>query len=475
MMVNNRNTSGLRALMATLALVACTDDSSATDEVGETSTSTDDDSTGESSSTDTNDTSTTDPTDTNDTSTTDPTTDTSTTDPTAGESCSDGALNQDETDVDCGGSCSPCADGQTCAAPSDCSSTNCVDGVCAPLGCQNDDDCAALSDACNVGTCDLDSAECIAVASNEGLDCDTGDLCMPGGVCTAGACMGQPVDCSGLDSGCSVGVCNPMDGSCAADPINEGGDCGDLCNPGGSCMAGSCMGGVPVDCSALDDTCAAGTCDPADGSCFAAPANEGMACDDGSSCTLVDACTDGVCTDPDNPEGYTLFEAFPNNMQGWTLATNWAIGPAVAGCGDPATDHTPTNDNGLAGVVIGGCAPTTVDVNYFCLTSPVVDTSALPTVFVSYWRELWSDYTPYMNNKIEVWNGNAWVGVFATGGAPEVNDPAWTNFSYDVTAHKNAAMQVRWCYNVASGGAFNRGSWNVDDVTIGAVSCTPTP
>jgi len=207
----------------------------------------------------------------------------------------------------------------------------------------------------------------------------------------------------------------------------------------------------------------------------AAPANEGNACDDGQSCTANDVCTDGVCTDPDNPDAYLFFEPFADNSANWTLGTNWSIGTAVAGCGDPGTDHTPTNDNGIAGVVRGGCAPAGNNINtFFCLTSPAMDSSALPSVFVNYWRDLYSDYTPYQKNKIEVWNGNAWVIIFETFGAPETNDPNWLNFSYDVTAHKNAAMQVRWCYSAAPG-AFQRGSWNVDDITIGQVSCTATP
>ncbi|MFV8754332.1 hypothetical protein ACNOYE_27620 [Nannocystaceae bacterium ST9] len=464
--------------------LGCTDDATdGTDEVGETGTGTATDSTGDGDGDgdtvdSSSDTTSADTTDTSDSVTTSPdTTDTTdATDTTSGDSCSDGSINQDETDIDCGGStCGPCADGSMCLAPTDCTSTNCVDGLCAPLGCQADEDCNALDGACSDGTCDLQTNECVATPINEGNDCDSGDLCLVGGVCTAGSCAATPVDCTGLDDACNLGTCNPMDGSCVAEPANEGLDCGGLCAPGALCSAGACMGGEPVDCTALDDECNLGTCDPMDGSCVAAPANEGVACNDGEACTITDVCTAGTCTDPDNPDGYLFAETFANNNAVWTLGTNWAIGSAVAGCGDPALDHTPTNDNGIAGVVLGGCAPTTVNANFFCLTSPAVDTSALPTVFVNYWRDLWSDYTPYMKNKIEVWNGNAWVIVYETFGAPEVNDAAWGNFSYDVTAHKNAAMQVRWCYNVAAAGAFQRGQWNVDDVTIGQVSCTATP
>jgi len=50
------------------------------------------------------------------------------------ETCSDGIKNQDETDVDCGGSCSGCADGLNCSINSDCSSNNCVANVCTAIG-----------------------------------------------------------------------------------------------------------------------------------------------------------------------------------------------------------------------------------------------------------------------------------------------------------------------------------------------------
>lgn len=48
--------------------------------------------------------------------------------PTA--SCSDGLKNQDETDVDCGGSCGTCAAGKACAAGTDCAGGYCVSGKC---------------------------------------------------------------------------------------------------------------------------------------------------------------------------------------------------------------------------------------------------------------------------------------------------------------------------------------------------------
>ncbi|MCD6498798.1 MAG: hypothetical protein J7M25_10945 [Deltaproteobacteria bacterium] len=46
------------------------------------------------------------------------------------ESCVDGAQNQDETDVDCGGSCPPCDKGKHCTSDKDCHSDSCIDGTC---------------------------------------------------------------------------------------------------------------------------------------------------------------------------------------------------------------------------------------------------------------------------------------------------------------------------------------------------------
>ncbi len=54
--------------------------------------------------------------------------------PAPAASCSDGEKNQDETDVDCGGSiCRACATGKACATNADCSQGACLNGKCAAL------------------------------------------------------------------------------------------------------------------------------------------------------------------------------------------------------------------------------------------------------------------------------------------------------------------------------------------------------
>ena len=44
--------------------------------------------------------------------------------------CADRVKNGDETDVDCGGSCGPCAEGRSCKAGADCTGKSCVAGLC---------------------------------------------------------------------------------------------------------------------------------------------------------------------------------------------------------------------------------------------------------------------------------------------------------------------------------------------------------
>ena len=71
------------------------------------------------------------------------------------ETCSDGITNQDETDVDCGGSiCDACTNGLACLVDSDCSSDFCNNNVCddRPTGeCPNP---TVVIDTCDSGVAD---------------------------------------------------------------------------------------------------------------------------------------------------------------------------------------------------------------------------------------------------------------------------------------------------------------------------------
>ena len=57
-----------------------------------------------------------------------------------------------------------------------------------------------------------------------------------------------------------------------------------------TCQAGTCTGANPVTCAATDACHAAGTCNPATGTCSNPAAANGTACNDGNACTQTDTC-----------------------------------------------------------------------------------------------------------------------------------------------------------------------------------------
>ncbi len=389
-------------------------------------------------------------------------------------SCSDGAKNGDETDVDCGGGCGPCSDNQGCVSDVDCDSGVCMNEVCSPPSCGDGKKNGAETDVDCGGGC---------MGCGEGLPCGADGDCLSE-FCNGGTCAPKECDsdsgCAQFNSTCTKGVCNPQK-KCEAQNTNDGGMCddGNKCMTGEKCSAGVCGGAVAKDCSAMSSACALGVCDMGTGNCAAQPANEGNPCNDGNGCTVAETCSAGTCKDANNPNGYVLYEPFANNNAGWQLGTEWGITGAKASAGheqgnpDPAQDHTPTGDNGVAGVSVGGNATTSLH-DYYFLTSPAVDTTKIPgAVFLSYWRWLNSDFNPYMDNHIDVFNGNTWVTVLSGPASSAIEDNAWFQESVEVTAHKNAQFRVRIGHKVGNSLVYVYSGWNLDDIVIGPAVCTP--
>jgi hypothetical protein len=93
-------------------------------------------------------------------------------------------------------------------------------------------------------------------------------------------------------------------GGCASPPavtaavvLAEGVACNDgsACTQTDACQAGACAGSNPVVCAPLDQCHDAGVCAPATGACSNPPRPDGAACNDGSACTIQDACQGGLC------------------------------------------------------------------------------------------------------------------------------------------------------------------------------------
>ena len=128
--------------------------------------------------------------------------------------CGDNLVNEDETDVDCGGQiCTPCNTGKRCAIARDCRSMMCVAGVCAAPSCSDGIANGSESDV------DCGGPDCPRCADGRGC---AGDNDCASSVCTGGAC--QPPSCSdGFQNGNELGIdcggsCPPCDASAASPP-----------------------------------------------------------------------------------------------------------------------------------------------------------------------------------------------------------------------------------------------------------------
>ncbi|MFH1532866.1 MAG: hypothetical protein ABIK09_19250 [Pseudomonadota bacterium] len=332
----------------------------------------------------------------------------------------------------CGADCGDCADGGLCLA-GHCCHPDCGGKECGPDGCD--------------GTCGT---------------CEQG-VCIDG-LCCYPDCAGK--ECGSDGCGGSCGSCTEPDnceeGSCLCHPDCDGKECGsDGC--GGTC--GSCDDGD----TCTTDSCKDHVCDYVNTCC-----SSDEECNDFDDVCTVDSCVSGFCEyQPSGVEGCCVPTYFRDDFStdlGWTYGQNWQRGLATASSGgtynpDPTDDHSSSDDNFIAGVVIGGNAPTSLG-GFYWITSPVIDTSAVTSPHLSLWRWLNSDYTPYMQNKVEAFNGISWTLIWQSGGSPGIADAAWTHMDLDVTAQKSASFRIRIGYNVGSSGAYTISQWNVDDVIV---------
>ena len=144
------------------------------------------------------------------------------------DTCQNGDKDADETDIDCGGKCNPCADGLACVEADDCDSKVCTGMVCQAATCTDRVQNGTESDTdCGGFTCPK---------------CDTGGQCGANEDCASGVCGG------GTPNTCQAPTC--LDGVQNGDEIAV--DCG-----GSSCAPGSCDDGEP--CSVALD-CQSGVC-----------------------------------------------------------------------------------------------------------------------------------------------------------------------------------------------------------------------
>ncbi|MFT7578853.1 MAG: hypothetical protein ACI9MR_000514 [Myxococcota bacterium] len=189
-----------------------------------------------------------------------------------------------------------CDDSDACTTLDQCSAGMCGGAECE---CRDAADCGGDPGDCKVWSCEAFACVAVADSTQDALSCEDGAFCTVGEVCAAGTCGGGTArDCSGSgDGGCLLGMCDESVDGCAS-VLAEGGtacDDGDACRTGDVCSAAGVCDGVPMDCSGLENGCTTASCDMGTGQCVATYLSGG--CDDGESCTLSDTCNaTGQCS-----------------------------------------------------------------------------------------------------------------------------------------------------------------------------------
>ena len=154
-------------------------------------------------------------------------------------SCGDGVKNQDETDVDCGGSCTKCPTGKDCKVAGDCTSDICTSNICAcPAGMTEAP--TSMSVPYCIDTYEVTfkeyssflSASTAATVTNQPAECSWNTTFEPGGGIgtQVGALANNPVSyvnwCDAYAYCSSVGhhlcgqIANPKTGVVAGTPVS---------------------------------------------------------------------------------------------------------------------------------------------------------------------------------------------------------------------------------------------------------------
>ncbi len=322
-----------------------------------------------------------------------------------------------------------CDDGLFCTVDDACDGS----GVCMG-GPQNT--CGMTDVACQNITCDENGKSCGVENADEGSACTPADLCQTGGTCTAGQCVGTVKDCffAPTNNDCEIAVCDPQDGMCKpeADPNLDGQPCfvGDLCAVGKTCASGVCQGGLPKDCSALDQAtgCFDGVCNPVDGqctqvqqavgmpcssasdacnqgtcdanqNCVGAPVPNGTACTDFNSCTTGNTCQNGTCGTLD-PMCTILYEENFESCPppGMTISGNvWECG--MASTSGPSTAQQGTN---ILGTDLQGDYPTSMAYANDYVETPPIDLSTNVTPVLTWWQWMHTEGSTYDGYNVKI-------------------------------------------------------------------------
>lgn len=171
------------------------------------------------------------------------------------------------------------------------------------------------------------------------------------------------------------------------------------------------------------------------------------------------------------PRETLLAEGFESGASGWThggTKDDWQIGPPQGLTEDPATAYSGTRIAGTDLTGLGSIAGRYENLCDSWFESPAIDCSDATQVRLSFARKL----------AVERSNGGAWDyarilvngnTVWESPSAADLNDPAWTPQSLDLSAFADGNASVRVRFTMHSDASITFGGWNLDDVLITAL------
>jgi len=164
------------------------------------------------------------------------------------------------------------------------------------------------------------------------------------------------------------------------------------------------------------------------------------------------------------------FNSFDTNP-GWAITAGgqWAFGQP-GGMGGSYGNPDPTSGytgNNVYGVNLNGDYSSTVGGPWY-LTTPAIDCSGYENVTLEFQRWLNTDSSSWATATVEVSNdGSTWWPVY-NNSSTETDDCWHLMPPYDISnrADGEAAVYIRWGYEIKESDAFAYSGWNMDDLLV---------
>ncbi len=159
---------------------------------------------------------------------------------------------------------------------------------------------------------------------------------------------------------------------------------------------------------------------------------------------------------------------------GWTRQGWWGFGQPLGlggstGSPDPTAGHTGTN---VFGYNLSGDYPDNLASEQY-LTTGAINCTGRTGVRLSFWRWLGVEEAAWDHASVDVSNnGSTWTRVWANSSS--IDDGAWVPQTIDISAvaDNQSTVYLRWAMGT-SDTAVNYCGWNIDDIRLSTVVCSP--